>query len=80
MPETETRSLGTSNLDSRARLCHAPSTGAMKHALGVAASTCSYKDWYGTDLIAFWGSNPANDQPVSPKHLLRLLYPPSLAH
>ena len=42
----------------------------MKHAVGVAASTCSYSDWYGTDLIVFWGSNPANDQPVSTKYLL----------
>jgi len=41
----------------------------MKHALGVAATTCSYKDWYGTDLIVFFGSNPANDQPVTTKYL-----------
>jgi molybdopterin-dependent oxidoreductase alpha subunit len=41
----------------------------MKEALGVAATTCSYKDWYGTDLVIFFGSNPANDQPVSTKYL-----------
>ncbi|MFM7102407.1 MAG: molybdopterin-dependent oxidoreductase, partial [Verrucomicrobiota bacterium] len=63
------RFLGTNHVDNAARLCHAPSTGAMKHALGVAASTCSYRDWYGTDLVVFWGSNPANDQPVSTKYL-----------
>lgn len=38
------RFLGTNNVDNAARLCHSPSTGAMKYALGVAASTCSYKD------------------------------------
>ena len=64
------RFLGTNNVDNAARLCHAPSTAAMKHALGVAATTCSYKDWYGTDLIIFFGSNPANDQPVATKYLL----------
>ncbi len=48
-----------------------PSTGAMKHALGVAATTCSYRDWWGTDLIVFFGSNPANDQPVAMKYLRR---------
>src|ERR1051325_11267664 len=63
------RFLGTNNIDNAARLCHAPSTAAMKHAVGVAATTCSYKDWYGTDLIIFFGANPANDQPVATKYL-----------
>jgi molybdopterin-dependent oxidoreductase alpha subunit len=63
------RFLGTNNVDNAARLCHSPSTGAMKHAVGVAASTCSYKDWWGTDLIIFFGANPANDQPVTTKYL-----------
>jgi molybdopterin-dependent oxidoreductase alpha subunit len=63
------RFLGTNSVDNAARLCHSPSTGAMKYALGVAASTCSYKDWLGTDLIVFFGANPANDQPVTTKYL-----------
>ncbi len=63
------RFLGTNSVDNAARICHSPSTAAMKAALGVAASTCSYKDWYGTDLIVFFGSNPANDQPVATKYL-----------
>lgn len=63
------RFLGTNNVDNAARLCHAPSTGAMKFALGYAASTCSYQDWYGADLIVFFGSNPSNDQPVAMKYL-----------
>jgi molybdopterin-dependent oxidoreductase alpha subunit len=41
----------------------------MKHAVGVAATTCSYKDWYGADLILFFGANPANDQPLATKYL-----------
>ena len=63
------RFLGTNNIDNAARLCHSPSTGAMKASLGVGASTCSYKDWMGTDLLVFFGSNPANDQPVSVKYI-----------
>ena len=63
------RFLGTNSVDNAARLCHSPSTGAMKYALGVAATTCSYKDWWGTDLIIFFGANPANDQPVTTKYL-----------
>jgi molybdopterin-dependent oxidoreductase alpha subunit len=41
----------------------------MKRTLGVAATTCSYRDWCGTDLVIFFGSNPANDQPVATKYL-----------
>lgn len=69
MTQKVARFLGTNNVDNAARLCHAPSTTAMKGTLGVAASTCSYSDWYGTDLIVFIGSNPANDQPVTTKYL-----------
>ncbi len=63
------RFLGTSNIDNAARICHSPSTVAMKQTIGVSASTCSYSDWIGTDLVVFFGSNPANDQPVSTKYL-----------
>jgi molybdopterin-dependent oxidoreductase alpha subunit len=63
------RFLGTNNIDNAARLCHSPSTAAMKASIGVGASTCSYKDWWGTDLLVFFGSNPANDQPVSVKYI-----------
>lgn len=64
------RALGSPHVDNAARLCHAASTAAMKRTLGVSASTCSYRDWLGADVIVFWGSNPANDQPVAMKYLL----------
>jgi molybdopterin-dependent oxidoreductase alpha subunit len=63
------RALGSPNIDNAARICHAPSSVALKEALGVAASTCSYKDWIGTDLVVFFGSNVANNQPVATKYL-----------
>jgi Uncharacterized anaerobic dehydrogenase len=63
------RFLGTNNVDNAARLCHAPSTTAMKQTLGVAASTCSYRDWIGTDLLVFIGSDAPNNQPVTTKYL-----------
>ncbi|MGH7888293.1 MAG: molybdopterin-dependent oxidoreductase, partial [Candidatus Binatia bacterium] len=37
------RFFGTNNVDNSARICHAPSTVAMKQSIGVAASTVSYK-------------------------------------
>lgn len=64
------RRLGSPHVDNAARLCHSPSTVAMRRMLGVSASTCSYRDWYGTDLVVLFGSNPANDQPVAMKYLL----------
>ncbi len=63
------RAIGTNSIDSSARLCHSPSTFGLKEALGVAATTCSYSDWIGTDLIVFLGSNVANNQPVTMKYL-----------
>jgi molybdopterin-dependent oxidoreductase alpha subunit len=63
------RFLGTNNVDNSARLCHSPSTAGLKSSIGVAATTCSYKDWYEADLVVFFGSNPASDQPVAMKYL-----------
>ena len=63
------RYLGSNSVDNSARLCHSPSTAGLKTTLGVAATTCSYRDWYDADLIVFFGSNPANDQPVAMKYL-----------
>lgn len=63
------RAMGTNSIDNAARVCHSPSTGALKEALGVAATTCSYKDWIGSDLLVFIGCNVANNQPVTTKYL-----------
>ena len=63
------RALGTNSIDSAARLCHSPSTAALKDAIGVAATTCSYTDLIGTDLVVFIGSNVAQNQPVMMKYL-----------
>ena len=63
------RALGTNSIDNAARVCHAPSTFGLKEALGVAATTCSYTDWIGSDLVVFIGSNVANNQPVAMKYL-----------
>jgi molybdopterin-dependent oxidoreductase alpha subunit len=63
------RFLGTNNVDNSSRICHAPSTVALKQSLGVSASTCSYKDWIGTDLIVLFGSNTPNNQPVTTKYI-----------
>lgn len=63
------RALGVANIDSAARVCHAPSTVGLKGAIGVAAATCSLQDVVESDLIVLWGTNPANNQPVFTKYL-----------
>jgi molybdopterin-dependent oxidoreductase alpha subunit len=63
------RALGTNSIDNAARVCHSPSTVALKGSLGVSATTCSYQDWLETDLLVFIGSNVANNQPVAMKYL-----------
>ena len=63
------RFLGTNNVDNAARVCHAPSTTALKRAIGAAATTCSYTDVIESDLIVLFGSNVANGQPVFMKYL-----------
>ncbi|HKW78090.1 MAG TPA: FdhF/YdeP family oxidoreductase [Candidatus Limnocylindria bacterium] len=63
------RFIGTNNVDNAARICHAPSTAALKRALGVSATTCSYKDVLSADLVVLLGSDVANAQPVFMKYL-----------
>jgi molybdopterin-dependent oxidoreductase alpha subunit len=64
------RYLGTNDVDNAARICHAPSTGALKETLGVAATTVSYTDVIDhADLVVLFGSNAANAQPVFLKYL-----------
>ena len=63
------RFLGTNNVDNAARVCHAPSTGALKQAVGAIATTISYGDLMETDLVVLWGANVANAQPVMMKYL-----------
>jgi molybdopterin-dependent oxidoreductase alpha subunit len=63
------RFFGTNNIDNAARVCHSPSTVALKRAIGAAATTCSYTDVIGSDLIVLIGGNMANAQPVFMKYL-----------
>jgi molybdopterin-dependent oxidoreductase alpha subunit len=63
------RAMGVASVDSAARVCHAPSTVALKETIGAAATTCSFADVLETDVIVLIGANPANNQPVFMKYL-----------
>ncbi|QGQ46066.1 FdhF/YdeP family oxidoreductase [Metabacillus sediminilitoris] len=64
------RFLGTNNIDNASRICHSPSKTALKRSIGVGASTANYQDWFGTDVLMFWGSVASNSSPVSTKYML----------
>jgi len=63
------RYIGTNNVDNAARVCHAPSTVALKATIGLGATTCSYTDVINSNLIVLFGANVANAQPVFMKYL-----------
>src|SRR3990167_9369205 len=63
------RSLGTNNVDLCSRLCHAASGYGLKATLGLGAPTSSLSDFIGTDLLVIFGSDLANNQPVTTKYM-----------
>ncbi|MGH9555271.1 MAG: FdhF/YdeP family oxidoreductase [Terriglobales bacterium] len=63
------RMMGTNNVDLCARLCHAASVYGLKETLGVGAPTCSLSDFIGTELLVLFGSDLANNQPVTTKYM-----------
>jgi molybdopterin-dependent oxidoreductase alpha subunit len=63
------RVLGTNNVDLCSRLCHAASVSGLKATLGMGAPTCSLSDFIGTQLLVIFGSDLANNQPVTTKYM-----------
>ena len=63
------RLAGTNNIDLCSRLCHAPTVTALKSTIGWGAPTCSLSDFIGTDLLVLFGTDLANNQPVTTKYM-----------
>ena len=63
------RVLGTNNVDLCSRIYPAASVSGLKATLGYAASTCSLSDFIGTDLLIIFGSDLADNQPVTIKYI-----------
>jgi formate dehydrogenase major subunit len=59
------RTLGTNNVDNRARLCHAETTRVLAERLGWPATTNGLDDVGEADAIIVAGANPAERQPVA---------------
>ena len=59
------RSLGTNNVDNRARLCHVSAARTLTERLGWPATTNGLADIGEADVIVVAGANPAERQPVA---------------
>jgi predicted molibdopterin-dependent oxidoreductase YjgC len=63
--------MGTDNVDSCDRTCHAPSVAGLSAAFGSGGGTSSYREVEDTDLIVMWGSNARFAHPVFFQHVLK---------
>lgn len=63
--------MGTNNVDSCNRTCHAPSVAGLSAVFGSGGGTSSYEEVDHTDLILMWGSNARFAHPIFFQHVLR---------
>lgn len=63
--------MGTNNVDSCNRTCHAPSVAGLSAAFGSGGGTSSYEEVEHTDLIVMWGSNARLAHPIFFQHVLK---------
>ncbi|MEU6842024.1 molybdopterin-dependent oxidoreductase [Streptomyces sp. NPDC046716] len=63
--------MGTNNVDSCNRTCHAPSVAGLSAVFGSGGGTSSYEEVEHTDLIVMWGSNARFAHPIFFQHVLR---------
>ncbi|CAM5396568.1 Molybdopterin-dependent oxidoreductase OS=Streptomyces tendae OX=1932 GN=GUR47_01625 PE=4 SV=1 [Streptomyces tendae] len=63
--------MGTHNVDSCNRTCHAPSVAGLSAAFGSGGGTSSYEEIEHTDVIVMWGSNARFAHPIFFQHVLK---------
>ncbi|MFF1692494.1 molybdopterin oxidoreductase family protein [Streptomyces sp. NPDC058257] len=63
--------MGTNNVDSCNRTCHAPSVAGLSAAFGSGGGTSSYEEVEHTDLVVMWGSNARFAHPIFFQHVLK---------
>ncbi len=56
--------IGTNNVDSCARVCHAPTAAGMGQTLGTGAATNSFSDIESARTILLFGTNTTENHPV----------------
>ncbi|GAA4045386.1 molybdopterin oxidoreductase family protein [Nonomuraea soli] len=63
--------VGTNNVDSCNRTCHAPSVAGLSAVFGSGGGTSSYQEVEDTDVIVMWGSAARNAHPIFFHHVLK---------
>lgn len=63
--------MGTNNIDSCDRPCHAPAFAGLTAAFGTGGGTSSYEEIQHTDVIVMWGSDARSAHPVFFQHVLK---------
>jgi formate dehydrogenase major subunit len=56
--------IGTNNIDNCSRVCHSPTSFAMRRTLGLSGATGSFSDFDGADAAILIGANPTEGHPV----------------
>jgi formate dehydrogenase major subunit len=56
--------IGTNNIDNCSRVCHSPTSFAMRKAFGLSGATGSFADIDATDAMILIGANPTEGHPV----------------
>jgi formate dehydrogenase alpha subunit len=56
--------IGTNNIDNCSRVCHSPTSFAMRRSLGLSGATGSFSDFDGADAAILIGANPTEGHPV----------------
>lgn len=72
--------MGTNNVDSCNRTCHAPSVAGLSAAFGSGGGTSSYEEVEHTDLIVMWGSNARFAHPIFFQHVLKGIHSGARMH
>jgi formate dehydrogenase major subunit len=56
--------IGTNNIDNCSRVCHSPTSYAMRKAFGLSGATGSFSDFDHADATILIGANPTEGHPV----------------
>jgi len=56
--------LGTNNIDNCSRVCHSPTSFAMRKSLGLSGATGNFTDFDHADAAILMGANPTEGHPV----------------
>ncbi len=56
--------IGTNNIDNCSRVCHSPTSWALRKSFGLSGATGSFDDIDGADAMIIIGANPTEGHPV----------------